>query len=107
MEEDRYVEARIEQLFDKLFVFSQLHNDNGGDASEGVDYPHKPYLSRESYLQAEPGDRRKLYEFALRFDKDLLESIREWEGTAKGFSRIEMRARLILESAHRNLRGRR
>jgi hypothetical protein len=102
-------DAQIDAVFAHLFACSQLYD---GDAKKGLDgeddSDYGPYISRQHYLRADPDSRRRLSEFALYFDPRMYQSIREWEAVenSKGvFSRIDMRAQLIMKSAYRNLRG--
>jgi hypothetical protein len=110
MKEYAEVDEHIAKNFSKLFAFSRLYNDSGKESlTHGNDAVYEPYVSKESYCQADRTIKRKLYRFALHFDPKLLESIMEWEGTESnkiGFSSTQTRARLIVQSAHRKLRGR-
>jgi len=102
-------DARIDAVFAHLFACSHLHDEDGKKRLEGEDgSDYGPYISREHYLRADPDSRRRLSEFALYFDPGLYQSIREWEMAENSkcdFSRIDARARLIMKSAYRNLRG--
>jgi hypothetical protein len=104
------VDEHIAKNFSKLFAYSRLYNDNGEKSlNHADDDVYEPYVSKESYCQADPAIRRKLSKFALHFDPKLLELIMEWEETESnqnGLSLIQTRARLIVQSAHRRLWGR-
>jgi hypothetical protein len=102
-------DARIDAVFARLFACSRLYDNDGDKRLDGKDESDcKPYISREYYLRADPESRRRLSEFALYFDPVMYQSIREWETAenSKGvFSRIDQRARLIMKSVYRDLRG--
>lgn len=102
-------EVRINTVFAQLFACCRPVEANGESApADEVCGDGESYVSRESYLRANPESRRKICEFALHFDPRLLQSIKEWEsaeGVGNGFSRIEARARFIMRAAYRNLRG--
>ncbi|MCE5333176.1 MAG: hypothetical protein LLG06_01165 [Desulfobacteraceae bacterium] len=102
-------DTQMEELISRLFACSRLHEEEEGRDGLNQEKPGEAYISRENYLDADSGSRRKLREFAIHFDPGLFQSIQEWErgGSDTGYSRIDTRARLIMLSGYRHLRGHR